>query len=119
MIYSDLVKQKVNEIDVFIGICMLARDYSNSGHLATRYFANHKSFDTIFENLPVMTDRLGESFFGSDNEYNLSFPSEVPSYLKALLYTIISQADNIYDGMCDAGETAEDDINALCMQTKY
>lgn len=119
MNYSEFVKPKVNEIDVFIGICLLAPAYAHSAHFATRSYAKHKTFDTFFEKLPDMTDRFGEIYIGSDNEYKHSFPSEVPSDMKMLLDTIISQADKIYDGLCHAGQSAVDDITALCKQTKY
>ena len=119
MNYGEFVKPKGSKIDAYIGLCLLAPAYAHSAHFTTKSYAKHKTFDKFFSEMPELIDTFGEIYIGSDNVYVHSFPSGVPMDMKALLDLIISQSDEIYSGLCHAGQSAVDNITTLCKQTKY
>lgn len=124
MMFNDF-RNKVadsNEIDRFIGECLMSVTYIHSAHFGVTgegSYSKHKAFEEFYEKMQDLLDEFVEVHIGITGRYvpSLTVRKEIDEveYLRELA----GHATKIYDMVDSSLQSILDDMKVLCYQTIY
>lgn len=111
-----------NEIDQFIGKCLMTVTYAHALHFAVSgvgSYAKHVALGEFYEELQEITDRFAETHIGIVGRFvpSLSVSDNVDEV--KLIKDLISGADKIYGSVDTCLQSILDELKELCYKTLY
>lgn len=113
-------KTNGNELDNFIGMCLMSVTYTHSLHLASKSYSEHMALGSFYENIQELVDGLAESYIGYSGRYVPVLKVETNVEPIQYIKSIADEAARVYPNVETSWlKNQLDEISKLCYSTIY
>lgn len=112
----------INEIDKFIGECLMSVTYMHSAHFGVSgagSYSKHKALEEFYTEMQELVDTFAETYIGISGEYKPSLVVRNKIDEVKYLREIADKASGIYNIVDSSLQSILDDIKVLCYKTIY
>lgn len=117
--FKQITERESNNVDAFIGLCLMSVTYMHSAHFATRSYSQHKAFEDFYKEMPDLIDVFTETHIGITGTYKPVLKTENNIDTVEYLRKIAVTGDEIYQSVDTSLKSVIDQIKTLCYQTIY
>lgn len=114
-----ITERESNNVDTFIGLCLMSVTYMHSAHFATKSYSQHKAFEEFYTEMTDLVDKFTETNIGITGVYKPVLKTENSVDTVEYLRRIAVTGDEIYQSVDTALQSIIDEIKTLCYQTIY
>lgn len=108
-----------NQVDSFIGRCLMMVTYTHVAHFVTDSYAQHRALGDFYEALQDLIDKFAEVYIGTGGVYRPLLRVDESFDLFKSLRELTAEADYVKDGLDSSLVNIIDEIKALTFQTLY
>lgn len=122
MIKTPSESNGTNEIDEFIGSCLMSVGYIHSLHFSVSgdgSYSKHKALEEFYIAMQDMIDEFVEVYIGITGSYNPTLVVRKEIDEVEYLRELANKATKIYDGVDSSLQSILDNIKVLCYKTVY